>query len=35
MNEARLRAWEEFGVELRHEVEFLDLPELAEVPAVA
>jgi UDP-N-acetylmuramate dehydrogenase len=28
MNEARRRASEQFGVELRHEVEFLDLPEL-------
>jgi UDP-N-acetylmuramate dehydrogenase len=28
MAEARRRAFEQFGVELRHEVEFLDLPEL-------
>ena len=28
MNEARRRASEQFGVELRHEVEFLDIPEL-------
>ena len=28
MTEARRRAFERFGVELRHEVEFLDLPEL-------
>jgi hypothetical protein len=27
MNEARRRAWERFGVDLRHEVELLDLPE--------
>jgi len=32
MNEARRRAWEQFGVDLRHEVELLGLPEL---PAVA
>lgn len=31
MNEARRRAWEQFGVELQHEVEFLDLPELSPV----
>jgi UDP-N-acetylenolpyruvoylglucosamine reductase len=30
MVEARRRAREEFGVDLRHEVEFLDLPELPE-----
>jgi UDP-N-acetylenolpyruvoylglucosamine reductase len=28
MVEARRRAHEQFGVELRHEVELLDLPEL-------
>jgi UDP-N-acetylenolpyruvoylglucosamine reductase len=32
MNEARRRAWEQFGVDLRHEVELLGLPEL---PAVS
>ena len=31
MNEARRRAWEQFGVDLRHEVELLDLPELPRV----
>jgi UDP-N-acetylmuramate dehydrogenase len=31
MTEARRRAFEQFGVELRHEVEFLDLPELPPV----
>jgi UDP-N-acetylenolpyruvoylglucosamine reductase len=31
MTEARRRAFERFGVELRHEVEFLDLPELPPV----
>ena len=32
MNEARRRAWEQFGVELRHEVELLELPELPPLP---
>jgi UDP-N-acetylenolpyruvoylglucosamine reductase len=31
MAEARRRAFEQFGVDLRHEVEFLDLPELLPV----
>ena len=31
INEARRRAWEQFGVDLRHEVELLDLPEPAPI----
>jgi UDP-N-acetylenolpyruvoylglucosamine reductase len=31
MIEARRRAYERFGVELEHEVRFLDLPELPPV----
>jgi UDP-N-acetylmuramate dehydrogenase len=31
MTEARRRAFEQFGVELRHEVRFLGLPELPSV----
>jgi UDP-N-acetylenolpyruvoylglucosamine reductase len=32
MTEARRRAWEQFGVELRHEVEFLGAVELPSIP---
>jgi UDP-N-acetylenolpyruvoylglucosamine reductase len=32
MTEARRRAWEQFGVELQHEVEFLGAIELPSIP---
>jgi UDP-N-acetylenolpyruvoylglucosamine reductase len=32
MTEARRRAWEQFGVELQHEVEFLGAVELPPIP---